>query len=349
MIESILGKDSVKAEKIEVAHDEVDVIGWRLNLKKLTVTVAKKNMLKAMNCLFRVDLHENTNILALQTISSYCSRYVLICRVLAPFLSCIHRMIREHWGKKGTFPFTDEARMEVRLWRASMFLLSIDSLTYARPMASFKPRPVSVRLTTDGSLSQVGGYITAISAAGDVCLGCFAVNISTFGFGTDSSFQNTAEYIGMVLGVMACAKLGFRNIDIAIQGDSTTSLSWIKAQRVSGKAAINAAVALVTLCIHFGIEVNETLFLSGVDNFRADRLSRLVEKDLTLKQAMALNGQEGAAILDLRRDPAANKIINMCNPKFDCGDETEFKSVWKVIRESVAIKECAQINPMSEV
>jgi hypothetical protein len=55
-----------------------------------------------------------------------------------------------------------------------------------------------------------------------------------FGFGKDSSFQNTTEYIGMVLGVLAIGKAGIRDGDVLIRGDSTAALAWITEGTMNG-------------------------------------------------------------------------------------------------------------------
>ena len=51
----------------------------------------------------------------------------------------------------------------------------------------------------------------------------------------------------MVLGVLTLVKLGVRGVDVVVRGDSTTALSWVEKEKVSGKAAMNAALVLVSL------------------------------------------------------------------------------------------------------
>jgi hypothetical protein len=46
------------------------------------------------------------------------------------------------------------------------------------------------------------------------------VALSSFGFTDDSSYQNTAEYIGVILGLIALAKIGVRGVDVELRGDS---------------------------------------------------------------------------------------------------------------------------------
>jgi hypothetical protein len=195
------------------------------------------------------------------------------------------------------------------MWRGWLYLLSVDSKSYARPFHTFRPRRPEFSITTDGSLGQVGIIVYKITDAGEACVGCSAVSINQFGFGDDSSYQNTCEYIGMVLGILALVKIGARNVDVIVKGDSTSSLSWIQKQKVSGQAAMNAALVLGSLCVRFGLEVNYTDFIKGIDNHKADRLSRIVEKRMTLERAMELNGHKGCPIIDLLDSKASRTMV----------------------------------------
>jgi hypothetical protein len=58
-------------------------------------------------------------------------------------------------------------------------------------------------------------------------VGGSAVSIKDFSLGIDSGFQNTAEYIGTALGILALVKIGVRDVDVLIRGDSTTALAWV--------------------------------------------------------------------------------------------------------------------------
>jgi hypothetical protein len=139
----------------------------------------------------------------------------------------------------------------------------------------------------------------------------------------------------MVLGVLALVKIGVRGVDVVVRGDSTSALSWMDRQKVSGKAAMNAALVLVSLCIKFGIEVNYTEFLEGLLNFKADRVSRLIEKNMSLEQAMEMNGHRGAEVIDLEGDPVSAVLVDMCDPRRSFESESDFRVVWGSVRDAV--------------
>ena len=51
-------------------------------------------------------------------------------------------------------------------------------------------------------------------------MGASAVDLSGLGFGEDSSYQNTSEYIVAILGIIGLVKMKIRSVDIELRGDS---------------------------------------------------------------------------------------------------------------------------------
>jgi hypothetical protein len=103
----------------------------------------------------------------------------------------MYRLMQDSYGLRRPIEFSEEAKTEIRMWRAWLYLLSVDTDSYARPFCTFRKREPSHLITTDGSLGQVGIIIYEISPSGEACVGCSAVSIADFGFGDDSSNQNT--------------------------------------------------------------------------------------------------------------------------------------------------------------
>ena len=206
---------------------------------------------------------------------------------------------------------------------SSIYLLIVDKQRYGRSMASFRPRETDYIVKTDGSFCTRRVNLVRL------------VSFIKFGFGKDSSNQNVAEYIGMVLGILALIKLGVRDADVLMRGDSTTALTWMTEGRIKGKSAINAAVVVTALWIRYGIRPRYASFLSGVRNFKADLLSRLLQNKMTIEEAKIENGHEGCPIIDLRADPSANVLIEMCNPNIRIEEEDDFTSLWQSVREAL--------------
>ena len=334
IFENMIGEGCIKKSKNEFGRI-VNVIGWKINLDLMVVSIADKNLMKAMLVFFSVDLQKEITLVQVQRIASYGSRYVMILEVMTPFLACIHRLMAGKAGWHGTFPITKEAAWAIKMWRAVFYLLVVDEKHYGRPMASFRPRPPDYTVETDASLGGVGIILYKKVNSLDTCVGGSAVSIREFGFGTNSGFQNTAEYIGTVLGILALVKIGVRDVDILVRGDSTTALTWVTEGRIKGPEAINAAVVVTALYIRFGIRPRYSNFLAGLDNHKADLLSRVEEKGITVENAMNQNGQGSAPIINLRDSPGTDMLIRMCNPKVKVDDEEEFTNLWQTVREAM--------------
>ena len=215
-----------------------------------------------------------------------------------------------------------------------MYLVSADETNYTKPLSSFRPRPAHYIIETDGSLSEVGFILFELTEGCEVCLGGGAADLTQFGFGKDSSFQNTAEFIGAVIGIIALARLGIKGEGVKLRGDSKTALKWGREEKVSGAEAINAAIVMSTVCVKFGIDINESEFLAGVLNWKADDLSRCLQKGRTVEEVMISIGYGDKPILDMTDDPAAMRLIEACRPGIGVGSETEFRTLWAEIRDA---------------
>jgi hypothetical protein len=148
IFENLIGENCIKKSKNESGRI-VNVIGWKINLDLMVVSIADKNLMKAMLVIFSVNIKEEITLVQVQRIASYCSRYVMILEVMTPFLACIHRLMTGKKGWHGTFPITCEAAWAIKMWRAVFYLLVVDEKHYGRPMASFRPRAPEYIVETD--------------------------------------------------------------------------------------------------------------------------------------------------------------------------------------------------------
>ena len=87
-------------------------------------------------------------------------------------------------------------------------------------MDSFDSRPTQYIVEFDASLTGAGVIIYKRVHAMEVCLAATAMDLRGLGFGSDSSFQNTAEYVGAIVGILGLLRLGVSNEDIELRGDS---------------------------------------------------------------------------------------------------------------------------------
>ena len=66
---------------------------------------------------------------------------------------------------------------------------------------------------------------------GEACLGGAAVDIRSLGFEGESSFQNLAEYVGALVGILGFVDLGIRCEDFEIRGGAACPPSRGQRQR----------------------------------------------------------------------------------------------------------------------
>jgi hypothetical protein len=71
------------------------------------------------------------------------------------------------------------------------------------------------------------------------------------------------------------------------------------------------------LCYQYSLEINDTEFLSGVENWKTDDLSTIIEKKTTIEAVMVSIGMGDKPIID----------IGACQPKAGIDSEDEFISL----------------------
>jgi hypothetical protein len=68
----------------------------------------------------------------------------------------------------------------------------------------------------------------------EVVLGVCVACLGFLGFGVNSSNQNLAEYISVILAVVGQVMLGHSGRSLALRGDSVTALTWAISERPRG-------------------------------------------------------------------------------------------------------------------
>ena len=89
------------------------------------------------------------------------------------------------------------------------------------------------------------------------------MDLTSLGFNGDSSYQNTSEYIGALIGVIGLVQLGLRGMDIELRGDSMSALTWAETERPRGELVTNATMVYTVLCVTYGIEAKRTSHAGG--------------------------------------------------------------------------------------
>lgn len=217
-----------------------------------------------------------------------------------------------------------------------LYLVSFDEQQYSRRMGSFQPEQSRYIIEFDASLSGAGIlWYQRLADGSEFAIGGSAVDLRGFRFGFDSSFQNTAEYIGCTLGLIGLALLGIRDVDVEVRGDSVAALTWAETERPRGELVTNASIVFTLLVIHFGLDVKKSVHISGEDNWRCDRLSRLSESGLGVAQSLAGMGLGGTVIIELQQRCQVQKLLASCDPGICLDGDDAFLAFWGGIRDAL--------------
>ena len=331
----LLGPNAVAAEKTE-SGPRLDVIGYTVDLGLNRVSISRKNFLNALHGFLSVDLYQQMDVKTAQCLASWASRYSKICRALRPFCGALHRLSAGRTQPHAKFMLSEEARIAIRMWRAMLYLVRYDEVRFTRPLTSFNTEQPRYIVECDASLTGVGVLLFQRIGGGEACLGGAAVDIRGLGFEGDSSYQNLAEYVGALVGILGLVDLGIKGEDLEIRGDSVAALTWAKTERVRGDRVTNAAMVFTSACLRYGMDVKAVTHIPGEDNDRCDRLSRLAESGLSTRTAMDAMGLATCGVLDLSGNAGFHRLVELCSPGRDFANEECFAEFWAEIRGALA-------------
>lgn len=331
----LLGPGAVADEKTESGR-RLDVIGFTVDLDVERVLISRKNHLRTLHGFASIDLNGTMQLREAQKLASWSSRYGLICRVMRPFCGALHRLTAGRTSIHAKFHLSQEAKVAIQCWRALLSVVPYDEVQFTRSFASFRARPGDIVAEFDSSLSGVGIVWFQLNGAAEVARGVCALSVVALGFGTDSSFQNLAEFIGAIMSVIGFIRLGGRGHNLTLRGDSITALTWALTERSRGPTAMNAAIVWTLLCIAADVHIADTTHIAGTANVTCDTLSRrnADASPLACRDVTDL-GLADAQILDLGSEPAVQALLRCCDPTRVLETDAQFGAFWAEARGGV--------------
>jgi hypothetical protein len=339
----LLGPKAV-AEHKTLAGRRLDTIGYTPDLDKQRLTISQKNFLNTLYGFFSVDVEGMVQVSLVERLASWGSRYATICRHMTVFNRAIYGVIyrrdpRHALNRSVSVRLTPAAKMAIRMWRATLCALHLDESRFARSFESFRTHAVApITCEFDSSLEGSGNLIYQRLASGEETrLGGARVSLRSLNFKDDSSHQNTAEFIGVILTIVTMVRLGIKVDLINIRGDSITALTWATEERFRSDLVTNAATAFVLLLVAMGIEIVSQTHLSKDDNVLCDALSR-PSMGKTLEELELSN----IPILDLDQDPLVTELLKLCDPYVERDTESTFTDMW--MRVQAVATELRTIN-----
>jgi hypothetical protein len=240
------------------------------------VGVSHRNLLKAIYAFMNVDLAAGALVplKTMERLASLGSRYGNICRLMRPFV----RVLYSSYRGKSRFVEIElglEAKAVIRLFRCLFVAQALDKVRFSRSLDSFMTRLHTWVAEFDASLTGVGIIWFRLDHLGRECAMAYSsVDITFLGFEDDSSFQNTAEFLGLLLCIHGMHLMGVSHEPTLARGDSVSALSWAKKGSVRSDLAVRAAMLYAMYAVTHETDIVGTTHLSHEDNSRTDILSR---------------------------------------------------------------------------
>ena len=304
-VRTLLGPGSVAAEK-DKSGRRLDMIGWLIDLDAQLVTISDRNFDKTVHAFFSFNIDEPITLHQVQVMASLASRYTQINVLMKVHVWALYEFQQTFRSHSACRRLTDSAHLEVLLWRAFLLSLSINPASFARPFQSFRVRPVSHTIEYDASLTAMGVLLWKGDLVGPRQLLGFAVLPSPFVATTDSSFQNTYEYLAILLGLLLSKTLGLRDCVFAVLGDSRSSLAWVLKGRARSTLCRRASIGFSVLAVHVAATIYETEYVTSKKNVVCDGLSRgIPPSQLGLDERLWIHLPETGPV---------TQYVRQCNP-----------------------------------
>jgi len=275
-IVALLGPKAIAEDKSEKGT-VLTFIGYEIDLTGRFVAISTHNLLKALYAFTVVDLSEGASVPVklLQVASSLASRYAAICSLMKPWVSILYGAFKGRNEMTHT-TISEQVRATIRLFRALLVAQHLRKADWARPFSSFtRNKPYRWVVEFDASLTGIGIIWWKIGPCGrEICMAYASIDISWMGF-DKSNFQNTVEYLALLLGFRGLIQLGGGGEPTRARGDSKTALSWAeKGRPKKSEHARRAGVVWTVMALKGQIDITCTEHISGTNNALTDCLSR---------------------------------------------------------------------------
>jgi hypothetical protein len=324
----LLGPTAVAADKT-FSGRTLDWIGWQVDTVSQTVCLSEHCFLKTVYLFYDIDTEASATVLQIQQLGSLAVRYSEICVVMRPYTLAIWAPIVGRKPSAAKVTLTQSAKRAIWMWRVTLALLRWDRLSLSRTFQSFVKEPrASYLLVSDASLSGFGGQVFDLRSGEPVLVGVLREQFPSEYNLDESSFQNLAEFVGILALVLMLVVRGVTGVSFVVRGDSKTALKWVSSQKYGRADRNNNASLLFTLLMtKFKLQVHSTEFLRSKENHLCDALSRGVD--------MASYGPTYSSVSSyyvIGKDSAEGRLLRMCNPRAtDDGSVGYFIGAWLYI------------------
>jgi hypothetical protein len=136
-------------------------------------------------------------------------------------------------------------------------------------------------------------------------------------FYDESAFQNTAEFIAAVIGLVVAARFCGYGTRIQFRGDSMSALAWLEKGQARSAWAFKVSTVFTYVCLKNRFRICESQHISAGRNTAADFLSRYVETP------------QGSLEVD------ALPLIQLIDPGLVINTDQEYIEFWRLMQVNV--------------
>ena len=322
--ERLLGKFAISEKK--TYHGPIlDWIGWEVNLLTQTVTIANHNLYKTLYGFFKLERGQRVTVREVQRLASWASRYTLICRYMRPFTYYLYNAVKGRKQLQALIPVDGTLWMVIQLWQIFLVMAKLRPENFAKTIISFRsPQDAELWISYDASLTGVGFIIRDVDPS--TAVNPYHHVISAVSYDTpyelngDSGYQNTMEFLAILLAMFRVKRLGYVDTRVHIIGDNTSSLHWCDKERFRGGRSNSPALAYIILGMEVQNEIVTSSFIKGEDNIHCDKMSRGI-------RPRAL-GYSKEVCWNAHRDKEFVELVRLVDPRVENMEEGTLTTLW---------------------
>jgi hypothetical protein len=157
-------------------------------------------------------------------------------------------------------------------------------------------------------------------------MGGFTTSLLGLDFGTDSSFQNTAEFIAGVIGMICLILMDKCGHSVGIRGDSVSALSWLDKQHYKGSLTGNSSIVYTLLQVQSKIAVASSEPISFEANWKIDKLSR----GTSVSEMARLYPIELGSLTEFEFPTGMiDRVLDDCDPRRESFNDDSVTRLWE--------------------
>ena len=229
---------------------------------------------------------------------------------------------KPRWRK---WKLSKNAKIAIWFFRAFLVLTDVIEGYYCRPLWSLRPLRAWYWICEFDACPQGLGCVWyQVQPSGEeLPIGAASWSISSLGFGEDSSFQNTAEFMAAVMSVIGLVRYGGAAEPTLMRGDSKSALSWAEKKRYRGNLAVPACFLFNRPLIPTLPHPFYSIPLENVLGFKAR-----AKLDVTLPETERKYRHNFSAVGDRSACLHFEEFKAICDPRQVWESESDFGEFW---------------------